>query len=251
MIHHRLLLVVAALLMTACIAVPKQRFDARAHPEIRTLGIADIEYNHRISIRRNNPVFALIGISGLLVQQWMMEKISRHYESRVGDSLAMACEASVMKGLRRNLKKSGFKVRMLHIGFWQAIKLAHAHRLRGVDAVLRVRIKQLGFRAGSITAPLSPSLIVTASLVEPRSKEILYTNTVAMGYNPRTSHMTVLKQRGSHSYPDFKALLAHARESRNDLLAALDLASDHIARELGRGGTALATSDTEVAAHLE
>jgi len=229
-----------------CVSVlPKQAFDADSRAEIKSIAITTIENPHGLTIRRFNPVYAIIGTSGILMQQAAMAQKSAHYKARVGDLIPQS-NHFLLDALQSGLIAQGYKVQSLDMGFWQSMKLLHAHQLPAVDALLRVKIQRLGFRAGSISAPYQPSLVVSVQLIRADiSREILYEDTLSIGYKS-TYHMTMLNDNGQeYSYPHLEDLMEHALQSKPGLFIALRLAADRINHDLEKNhGTLLVKADS-------
>ncbi len=222
-----------ALWLGGCVAVPKQAFNPTHRPDIKTIAIT-VEYNHKLTIRRLNPVYAIIGASGLLMQQAAMEQKSSRYVARAGN-IAFAGEHFILQELQSGLSRQGYKAYALHTDFWQAMKLAHEHRLPDIDAILRLKIERLGFRAGSTSAPYEPSLIVSAQMINPGSREILYEDTIAIGYKPSAYRMTLLDyNRRPYVYASLTDLLEHALQSKPGIFIALQHTAERIIHDLGK-----------------
>lgn len=248
MVRLALLVVLAAVWLEGCVSVlPKQAFDAAAGREIKSIAITTIENPRSLTIRRFNPVYAIIGSSGILMQQAAMAQKSAHYEARVGDLLPQS-NHFLLHALQSGLTEQGYKVRNLDMGFWQSIKLLHAHKLPAVDALLRVKIERLGFRAGSISAPYQPSLVVSVQLIRAdMSREVLYEDTFSIGYKS-TYHMTMLNDDSQgYSYPSLADLMGHARQSKPGLFIALRHAANRINHDLEKKrGTLLVQADSSL-----
>jgi len=240
------LVLLVAVCLEGCVSVlPKHAFDADGRAEIRTIAITTIENPRGLTIRRYNPVYAIIGTSGILMQQAAMAQKSAHYKDRVGDLIPQS-NHFLLDALQSGLTEQGYKVHTLDIGFWQSMKLLHAHQLPAVDALLRVKIERLGFRAGSISAPYQPSLVVSVQLIRADiSRKILYEDTLSIGYKA-TYHMTMLNDNGQdYSYPHLSDLMEHALQSKSGLFIALRHAADRINHDLEKNhGTLLVQADS-------
>jgi len=210
----------------------KQAFDAIHHPEIQNIVISDIEYNGKITLRRNNPVYAIIGMSGMMMQQMAMEVKSARYTALTGD-VASSCETFILKQLESNLTAQGYHVKTVTSGFWQTMKLTRTPALADTDAIMRVTIKRLGFRAESVAAPNQPSIMLSVTLIKPKSREVLYKKDFGIGYKASGYHLTRIDyDRSRYSYPSLSSLMQHALQSKQGLMIALSQTAGHISSDL-------------------
>ncbi len=223
-----------AVLLSGCIGISRQAFDPRNHGNIRSIGIASLEYDHRISIRRYNPIYILMGSTGLVIQNLAMEEKSSRYMRHL-HGFTERCVQTALHDLRTALGKQGYVVHMLGMGYWEVMKRAHAHQLPGIDTVLRLRIESLGFRSGGISSPYRPSIIMTARLVEPSTRDVLYADKLAIGYKHASRRMTVLDLgQQAYSYDPLDELIAHAGENALGILMATRTAVRRITADLKR-----------------
>lgn len=218
--------------LSGCIGISRQAFDPRNHGNIRSIGIASLEYDHRISIRRYNPLYILMGSTGLVMQNLAMEEKSSRYMRHM-HGFTERCVQTALHDLRNALSSQGYAVHMLGMGYWEAMKRAHAHQLAGIDAVLRLRIESLGFRSGGVSSPYRPSIIMTARLIDPFSRDVLYADRLAIGYKRSDRRMTVLDfGQQPYSYDSLDELIAHARENARGMLMATQTVVHRIAADL-------------------
>jgi len=112
-------LLCAGLLCSGCLAVPKQAFDPHGYANIHSIGIASIEYDRKISIRRYNPLYALMGSSGLVMQNLALEEKSARYMRNLR-GFPEQCVRTAVHELRTALRSQGYVVRMLRMDYWEA-----------------------------------------------------------------------------------------------------------------------------------
>jgi len=222
----------AFLSLTGCIAVPKQAFDPVKHNNIHTIGITNIEYNQKVGIRRFNPLFIIIGSSGLVMQALAQEEKSSRYMARIGD-FPQQCAQVIRRQLQHDLISRGYVVVQTDKDFWPTMKQVQKQALPALDALLRIKVKRIGFRAGGAYAPYRPSIMLSAKLIDIRSRKVLYEDTIAIGYKPSDMRMTILKlPSGKQTYPTLNSLLADAETSTQGIVRAMHIAVGQIATDL-------------------
>lgn len=227
-----LCLLLAGLSLAGCIAVPKQAFDPAAHRNIHSIALANIEFDGKITIKRYNPLFILIGSSGYLMQNMAQEERTARYMSRIGN-FPTHCETAIRRQLLDNLTRQGYEVREIGMDFWPAMKAARAHQLPGVDAILRIRVVSLGYRANGASVPYQPSVRITAKMVDLVSRETLYEDTVAIGYKPSDMRMSILKlPSNTYHYPKLNHLLMDAGHSTTGIMQAMNTVVGRITADL-------------------
>ncbi|MFQ5344397.1 MAG: hypothetical protein ACE5DZ_00390 [Mariprofundus sp.] len=217
----------------------KTRADA-----VMVIGLPQFEKNKRIDVRRENPVYAIIGITAKAFQQLAREYKRVQYQD-ANPSLHHYCINNMRQTIKRRLRKLGYKVRDLNMTYWQAqsaYRNKHA-RLKGVDALLKVDIKRFGYFSASPFKPYRPGMVVAADLISTKDRKLISSNVYNVGYDQEDiskfdleiSYMTnihVADQR--YFYRNFKTLISHARESSSALKFVAGVAGESVAGDLNK-----------------
>jgi len=112
-----------------------------------------------------------------------------------------------------------------------------------VDGLLRIRLSQMGFWSQAVVYGYFPSVLVDVTLIDPLSRDVLYSDQFSMGIDFTSVEVMALGvgkinrlhvEEDFSAYKNLNALLAHPAESRNDLLKVMTIAAEHIGQGLRR-----------------
>jgi len=236
-----IIIALSALLMTSCASMDKP-LQARVQGSSNVIDVAAIEYGDNIQIRRFNPVLGLMGSSGAVLDNVFMVTQRDKYEEKAGET-GKACGKLFRKTLLKQLRASGYRIRMSDIPYWDYYKKPQQELRRSSGGILRIQIKQLGFWSSGIKSPYVSSVFAIAELIDPRTRKTLYRNRFAIGFNEDEQKLfsayfgeinLVKTSKKRPAYENFWALLEHAKESRRHLLKTVRTAATVIANGLGR-----------------
>ncbi len=233
------------LLLTSC-ATHRQPVALHASPQpaLRVIGMPLFEDQPKIDVRRENPMYAIIGLSARLIQQ-MVREYHRIAYGKANPALHQHCLKSMRENIKRRLRKHGYQVRDLPMTYWQA-QAAYRRKkpdLAGVDALLRVQIKRFGYFSASPFKPYRPGMVVAADLITTRDRKVLASNVYNVGYEPgdvpkfdlQIDYMTTIHVADKRFfYRNFDALIDHARESSQGLKFIASVAAESIAGDMER-----------------
>ena len=213
--------------------------------DVRTIEVAKIEAGQSLLIRRVNPLFLAMGSSGLVVDAVVVASHASRYEERAGPVHQMCLEV-FEKTLMQSLTVQGFQVNSSDKKFWDYFKASQKPLRESTDGLLHIRLQQMGFWSKAIDDGYFPSLMVVVEMIDPVSREVLYSDRFSMGIDLTSvrvmdvaygqSNMLQLGQDFT-SYRNFKTLLSQAEESRDDLLRVVARAARHIGDGLRRPKT--------------
>jgi len=206
--------------------------------DVKTIELAKLEVNHILLIRRLNPVFAIMGSSGLVLDAVIVADHAHEYEKRAGPVNKMCIELFAQT-LSQELSGKGYKIGLTQKNYWDYYKKGQKKILQRTDAIFRIKLKQMGFWSKGLSAPFMPSLFVQAELIDPVSREVLYSDRFAMGLDISTlkimalgyGETSILPVESTASYQNFSDLLEKPEQSRAALLEIVALA----ARRIGKG----------------
>jgi len=210
--------------------------------DVRTIEVAKIEAGKSLLVRRVNPLFLAMGSSGLVADAVVIASHASRYEERAGPVHQM-CIEMFEKTLMQSLAVQGFQAKSSDKKFWDYFKASQKPLRESTDGLLHIRLQQMGFWSKAIDDGYYPSLMVVVEMIDPVSREVLYSDRFSMGidltsvrvmdvaYGP--SNMLPLSLNSS-SYKNFNTLLDHADESRDDLLRVVSRAALHISHGLRR-----------------
>jgi len=206
--------------------------------DVKTIELAKLEVNHILLIRRLNPVFAIMGSSGLVLDAVIVADHAYEYEKRAGPVNKMCIELFAQI-LSQELSGRGYTVGLTQKDYWDYYKKGQKKILQRSDAIFRIKLKQMGFWSKGLSAPFMPSLFVQAELIDPVSREVLYSDRFAMGLDTGTLKIMALGYGETSilpvgnldaSYQNFSDLLEKPEQSRAALLEVVALAARHIAK---------------------
>jgi len=223
--------------LCSCGAVKKPLTLAMS-AHVKTIELARIEVADTLVIRRLNPVFAIMGSSGMVLDSVLLLDHAYEYKKRAG-SVNKMCVAMFTQTLAQELTGRGYQLGLSQQAYWDYYKKSQKEILARTDAIFRIRFKQMGFWSRSLRAPFVPSLLVQAELIDPVSRNVLYASRFAMGLDVATlkivalgsDRITLLPEPDSNAvYQDFSDLLKHPEQSREALLAVVAQAAHYIAK---------------------
>lgn len=221
---------------------------AQMHPPLQThlnktlhhIDVAALEFDDKLKIRRLTPLTLMMGSTGLMIDNIMVEAQGYEYKQKVGD-VGLECGKVFKSTLIHRLKESGYVVHDRNERYWDYFKPSRKALRDQTDAILRINMEQVGFWAGGLNRPYQASALIRVEMVTPKGREVLYRNRFVIGLSPKDVHIlkdyigtTELVERGKETptFKNFKALLASGEESRFDLLNVMALAARKISRDL-------------------
>jgi len=236
-------LAVALLGLSACTTHMNPVSLGQTKPQsLRVIGLPQFADNKRIDVRRENPVYAIIGISAKAVQQVVRESHRIQYQD-ANPALHQYCVNSMRQRIKQRLRKLGYRAVDLNMTYWQAQSAFRKKdkRLKGVDALLRVRIKRFGYFSASPYKPYRPGMVVTADLISTQERRLLSSNVYNVGYDKEDisnfafqvsymTHIHVADKR--YFYRNFKTLMSHAKASSKGLKFIVGVAAESVAGDL-------------------
>ncbi len=223
-------------LLCAC-GLVKQPLQPELQADVNRIDLARLEVDHILLIRRLNPVFAVMGSSGMVLDTMVVAKNAYDYKQSAGPVYEQ-CLQLFADTLAQALQQRGYSVGTSQLDYWSYYKQQQRSLLRRTDAILRIQLKQMGFWSGSLRRPFKPSLFVQAELIDPKSRHVLYSDRFAIGMDLASLRLMELNvgrtnalesPRSPLVYHDFSDLVKHAEQSRNDLFRVVALAARHVA----------------------
>jgi len=208
------------------------------------IGLPQFDDSKRIDIRRENPIYAIIGITAKAFQQVAREYKRLKYQD-ANPSLHRYCVNSMRHTIKQRLRKLGYQVKDLDMTYWQA-QSAYRNKkalLKGVDALLKVDIKRFGYFSASPFKPYRPGMVVAADLISTKERNTLSSNVYNVGYDQddiskfdlQISYMTNIHVADKrYFYRNFKTLMTHAKASSSALKFVAGVAAESVAGDLGK-----------------
>jgi len=239
-------LVVLVSLLCSC-GLTKPPLKPTLTADVKRIELAKLDANHIVLIRRLNPLFAVMGSSGMVLDAAVVANHAYSYEKRAGP-VNQQCLELFTKTLAEELTLRGYHVGLSRLDYWQYYRKKQQALLARTDGVLRIVIKQMGFWSKGLTKPFLPSIYVQAELIDPVSREVLYSDRFAMGLDKGSLQVMSLGFGKTRSLPlpdpdahyaKFADLLEQAEQSRKALLRVVALSAREIAagfRAIGAGG---------------
>jgi len=243
---HRLLglktLSLLSLLLLCSCGAAKAPLKPQLTQDVRSIEVAKIEVDRLLLIKRVNPLFLAMGSSGMVMDALVVARHATRYEERAGSVHEMSLRL-FEKTLMHSLSQKGFQAHSSNKRFWDYFKPSQKHLRQTIDGILHVRLKQMGFWSSGNKEGYFPSVVVAVELIDPVSREILYsdkfsigvdfTSVEMMGVTSGKIHMLPLQSHFS-AYKNFDALLDSPKKSRDDLFKVIGFAVRQIMRGLQR-----------------
>jgi len=250
----RLICSVMLLALSACAGLDHSIvLDQSKQKTLRVIGLPQFADQKRIDIRRENPVYAIIGLSAKAIQQIARETHRIKYQD-ANPALHKYCVTHMRRNIKLRLRKLGYQVRDLDMTYWQAQTAYRKKdaRLKGVNALLRVKIKRFGYFSASPYKPYRPGMVVTADLISTPARKLMSSNVYNVGYDPKDisrfdfqvnymTHIHVADKR--YFYRDFKTLMSHAKASSKGLKFVANVAAESVAGDLRKRRYTYAMAD--------
>ncbi|WP_238701699.1 hypothetical protein [Mariprofundus erugo] len=216
--------------------------DKSTQKSVRVIGIPQITVSNKIDIRQENPVYAVIGISAKVVQQLAREAKRIQY-GEANPNLLQQCVDQMREGMKARLRKQGYIVKDLDMTYWQALAGYRKQNkaVAGIDALLRIEIKQFGYFSGSPYKPYRPGMVMVSDLVSMDERKPLASNVYNIGFDRedislfsfRVNYATsVYVADPKYFYKNFDTLLAHAEQSSGGLKYVARVAAETVAGDL-------------------
>jgi len=233
--------IIALLALTACAGIHSSPL-ALNQQQLQVIGLPQFVANKRIDIRRDNPIYAVIGLSAKVVQQLVRESKRLKYQDANPELLQYAL-TKMRKGIKHRLRKLGYRVVDLDMTYWQAQKAFRKDdpRTKHVDALFNVQIKRFGYASASPYKPYRPGMVVAADLYATHDRKLLSSHVYNVGYDREElshyllqvgyiSHIHVEDPR--YLYKNFDTLMDHAKDSSNGLKFVIGVAAESVAGDL-------------------
>ncbi|MBL4774506.1 MAG: hypothetical protein JKY87_00400 [Mariprofundus sp.] len=228
------------MLMLCSCGATKVPFQPHLTHDVKSIEVAKIEVDRLLLIKRVNPLFLVMGSSGMVMDALVVARHASKYEERAGAVHQMSVNL-FKKTLMQSLAQLGFQAHSSDKRFWDYFKPSQKYLRQTTDAILHIRLNQLGFWSSGIKEGYFPSLVVTAKLIDPVSREVLYSDRFAIGVDFTSVEMMgvtggkahILPLQGHFSpYKDFKTLLDNPEKSRDDLFKVIAFAVSQIMQGL-------------------
>ena len=240
------IVLLAAMAMSGCAATHNNHvsLEKNAERSLRVIGLPQFSAAKKIDIRRENPLFAVIGLSAKAVQQLMREYKRTQYQN-ANPELLKESLVSIRQGIKMRLRRQGYIVRDIEMDYWQA-QAAYKKNEPGfaeIDALLHVEIKRFGYFSGSPYKPYRPGIILASDLIATKDRKKLSSNVYNIGFDPedlskfdlRVGYFTTIHVADrEYFYRNFDMLMANARQSTQGLEFVAKVAAESVAGDLSR-----------------
>ncbi len=228
-------------MLCAC-SVIKAPLKPHLSQTVRSIEIAAIEVDRILLIRRVNPLFLVMGSSGLVADALVVASNASRYEASAG-SVHKMCMDVFKSAVMQSISRQGIEVHSSNKRYWNYFKASQKDLRHSVDGLLRIRLSQMGFWSQAVVYGYFPSVLVDVTLIDPLSRDVLYSDQFSMGIDFTSVEVMALGvgkinrlhvEEDFSAYKNLNALLAHPAESRNDLLKVMAIAAEHIGQGLRR-----------------
>ncbi|WP_238701828.1 hypothetical protein [Mariprofundus erugo] len=226
---------------------------------VNTVEIAEVEGDGILVIRQVNPVFLVMGSSGMVLDAVLISKNHERYEERAG-AVYQQCMNTFRDTLAREIGGMGYAVHAGDVKYWDYFKPSQKGLRDHADAILRIRFKQLGFFSMGLRSDFIPSAYVFAELIQPETREVLYSDRFTVGLDESIVKIAALAEGeirpllvpgADVAYADLKDVLDHPQQSRMALLSIAEAAARHVAEGMqGRRAPTLMVYQPELNSHL-
>jgi len=232
--------------LSACAGIHSKpvSINDNSKQHLRVIGLPQFSVSKKIDIRRENPIYAIIGVSAKVVQQLVREHKRFKYQD-ANPKLLKYSMRNMRQGIKHRLRKLGYRVVELDMTYWEAQKAYRKKdaRVKHLDALLRVEIIRFGYASASPYKPYRPGMVLTADLYATNDRTLLSSKVYNVGYDREElspyelqvgyiSHIRVADQR--YFYKNFDTLMAHAAQSSKGLKFIASVAAESVAGDLKR-----------------
>ncbi len=246
MLRLKICSLLCVLMLCSC-GVVKVPLKPQLVHDVRSIEVARIEVGNSLLIRRMNPLFFIMGSSGLVADAVVAASNASKYEQQAGPVHQM-CVERFEEILMQSLSRQGFQVHSSGKRFWDYFKASQKPLRERTDGLLHIRLSQMGFWSKGVRYGYYPAVLVSAELIDPVSREVLFSNRFSMGIDVASMKVMALahgeinvqfeNQRGA-AYQDFESLLNQPKKSRDDLLRVMAGAAQQISEGLRRPKTSV------------
>jgi len=242
-VRGRIIAVFVLFLLASC-GMSKQALQPTLTEPVHRIELAMLEVDQILMIRQLNPIFMMMGSSGVLLDAARLSQNNNRYKEEAGPVRRM-CEDLFRQTLMQNLSSLGYVVHASGKPYWDYFKPSQRAILAQTDAILRIRFKQVGFISKGLESDYVPSAYVYAELIHARTRKVLYSDRFAIGVGHSLMQMAAMSEGeikpfalpgASVSYESLKDLLAHPEQSREALLGTTALAAMRVVEGF-RGGS--------------
>lgn len=218
--------------------------DQQQHRRLQVIGLPQFTAAKKIDIRRENPIYAIIGISAKALQQ-VVREVKRTQYQNANPELLQQSLVEIRRGIKLRLRQQGYIVKDIPMTYWQA-QAAYRRKdpaLVNVDALLNVQIKRFGYFSGSPFKPYRPGVILTSDLVSTKDRNKLSSNVYNIGFDPedlskfelQIGYFTTIHVADKqYFYRNFDALMDHAKQSKKGLEFVAKVAAESVAGDLNK-----------------
>jgi len=175
----RYLVVVAVLMLSACVSVPNQAYNKAAHGEIKKIGLVKVSNPAEYSVNLVNHPGLGFGLIGGLVAAGDIDTKSKSFTQQQVDKY-IRLGPDLTEALQKALENDGFEVILVDAGDKPRTDFLKDYPSADCDVYLDATIQTAGYWAQFVSTPYLPTMFVPVRLVEARNKTVLYTATVFM-----------------------------------------------------------------------
>jgi len=251
----RALLLASSLFLISCAAM-HDPLQTQLREEIQTIEIAQIEFDEMLRIRRTNPLYLLVGSSGAAVLDTGFVLVqAAKYREKAGD-IGRACAKRFKQTLTHQLTRNGYQIKESGLPYWDYFKPRNKSLRKSSDAILRIRLEQVGFWSSGVRTPYTASVIAIAEMVDSKSRKLLYRERLSIGISKKELKILAVylgnvsnieRPANKPTFRNFRDLLANPESSSSDLIHVVDKAALHISRGLRNpmSGTFVASEEKD------
>jgi hypothetical protein len=222
--------VLAAVFLCACANVPKQSFNAAVNKHVKTIGLVAPKKPEAIEVVIvQHPGFQF-GLLGASIAAADMSSKKGKYNAAVGEA-GFDYAAALCERLGHHLRSAGYQVKTVDAPREDADEYIKSYPEAGVDAYLDVCFLSFGYVAATQATDYKPTVVTSARLVDAKSNEILYTDTLSSGPLNAGPYVDVGTD-ARFAYRDFDRLVGQAKPSIEGFRVALDRIAERLAKHL-------------------
>ena len=227
------------LLLCSC-GVAKKPLQPLLKTRIASIEIAKIEPNKMLMIQQVNPIILAMGSSGLLIDTGLLIHRANQYKKHAG-SINQQCNSLFQQSLLNALTQKGINTASSNRAYWDYYRGKQKQLTKQIGAILKVELRNVGFWSRNPLEPYKPSIFVLAELIEPTTREVLYSDRFTIGIDVTSlqvmkylfGDINMVPNSGSaESYKTFSKLINSPEQSRDALFQTVQAAARHLAKGL-------------------
>ena len=230
-------LALSLLPLAGCIAHPRQAFDQASASAVKRIAVVEPPAVARYSVNYIKSAAGVFGLVGGLAKASDITTKADEITAKGRQLGVPNLAATIATELEKELASAGYDVsreRATGSDAGEGTGPVSAPASAEADAVLRIRLITVGFRAETSLSDYRPSIRAVVTLTSTRNQSVLYTERLAYGVDSGNDTITMLPVDPKYSFKDFDALMQNSEKAFEGLTKGAAVVAAHVAGKLSR-----------------